>query len=106
LGLLPVPHPIWMARLLAEQPEVVMENEVPVGPDGLIKIVIDTTAAKELHGDTDHKYAITAEVVDESRRTIVGTGNVIASRKPFSVLAGSIAAIIAVATRSRRASRL
>ena len=79
------PHPIWMHAFSPEQPEVVMENEVPVGPDGLIKIVIDTTAAKELHGDTDHKYAITAEVVDESRRTIVGTGDVIASRKPFSV---------------------
>src|SRR5205807_948735 len=33
------------------------------------------------------QYAITAEVVDESRRTIVGTGNVLVSRKPFRVYA-------------------
>ena len=31
--------------------------------------------AKALHGDQDHQYTITAEVVDESRRTIVGTGD-------------------------------
>jgi len=40
-------------------------------------------AAKELHGNQDHKYSLTAEVVDESRRTIVGTGDVLVSRKPF-----------------------
>src|SRR5262249_17787343 len=45
----------------------------------------DTLPAMELHGDQDHQYAITAEVVDESRRTIVGTGNVLVSRKPFKV---------------------
>ena len=43
--------------------------------------------AKELHGDQDHKYSITAEVTDESRRTIVGTGNVLVARKPFKVFA-------------------
>ncbi|MGD0516643.1 MAG: alpha-2-macroglobulin family protein, partial [Thermoguttaceae bacterium] len=43
--------------------------------------------AKAIHPDEDHKYSITAEVVDESRRTIVGTGNVLVARKPFSVYA-------------------
>ena len=33
------------------------------------------------------QYEITAEVVDESRRTIVGTGNVLVARKPFKVFA-------------------
>jgi uncharacterized protein YfaS (alpha-2-macroglobulin family) len=68
-------------------PEVILENEVEIGVDGTVEIAIDTTAAKELHGDTDHKYSITAEVTDESRRTIVGTGDVLASRKPFQVFA-------------------
>ena len=70
-----------------EPPEVVLENEVEIGPDGTVKVPIDTSPAKELHGDQDHKYAITAEVVDESRRTIVGTGNVLVARKPFQVFA-------------------
>jgi uncharacterized protein YfaS (alpha-2-macroglobulin family) len=68
-----------------EQPEVVLENEVAIGPDGKLKVVIDTLPAKELHGDTDHQYSITVEVVDDSRRTIVGTGNVLVARKPFQV---------------------
>jgi uncharacterized protein YfaS (alpha-2-macroglobulin family) len=76
----------WPARS-HEPPEVVQENEVPVGADGTVKVVIDTAAAKELHGDQDHNFAITAEVVDESRRTIVGTGDVIVARKPFQVFA-------------------
>ncbi len=68
-----------------EQPELVLENEVPVGPDGKVEVVIDTMTAKELHGNQDHKYTITAEVTDQSRRTIVGQGNVLVSRKPFKI---------------------
>src|SRR5690606_34004139 len=41
--------------------------------------------AKTLHGNQDHRYEITAEVVDQSRRTIVGTGQVLVSREPFKV---------------------
>src|SRR5438132_3436808 len=70
-----------------EQPEVVLENEALIGPDGTFKVQIDTAPAKALHGNEDHQYAITAEVVDESRRTIVGTGNVLVARKPFQVFA-------------------
>ncbi|MFO7820966.1 MAG: MG2 domain-containing protein [Lentisphaeria bacterium] len=73
---LPQPH---------HPPEVVAENEVPIGADGTVKVPIDTLPAKELHGDTDHQYKITAEVRDESRRTIVGTGKVIVTREPFEV---------------------
>ena len=71
----------------SEPPEVVLENEVEIGADGTVTVAIDTLPAKELHGDQDHQYAITAEVVDESRRTIVGTGNVLVARKPFQVFA-------------------
>ena len=43
--------------------------------------------AKAIHPDQDHSYAITAEVIDQSRRTIVGTGTVLVARKPFTVYA-------------------
>jgi uncharacterized protein YfaS (alpha-2-macroglobulin family) len=80
------PIPIWWGRSYMP-PEVVLENELPIGPDGTVKVPIDTLPAKELHGNQDHQYSITAEVVDESRRTIVGTGAVLVARKPFKVFA-------------------
>jgi uncharacterized protein YfaS (alpha-2-macroglobulin family) len=79
------PIPIWWRGWRNEQPEVVLEIDAPIGADGTVKVPIDTKPAKELHGDEDHEYDITAEVVDESRRTIVGTGKVLVSRKPFQV---------------------
>lgn len=66
-------------------PEIVSENEVEIGADGIVKVSIDTLPAKELHGDSDQQYTVTAEVTDESRRTIVGSGNVLVSRKPFQI---------------------
>jgi uncharacterized protein YfaS (alpha-2-macroglobulin family) len=80
------PIPIWWGRSY-QPPEVVLENEVPIGPGGIVPVVIDTKPAKELHGNQDHQYSITAEVVDESRRTIVGAGNALVARKPFKVFA-------------------
>lgn len=79
------PIPPWWGGRHHEPPEIVLENEVEIGADGVVKVEIDTTPAKELHGDQDHSYAISAEVVDESRRTITGSGNVIVARKPFQV---------------------
>ncbi len=78
------PIPIWWGWN-AEQPEMVLENEVKVGRDGKVEVVIDTAMAKELHPNQDHKYTIIAEVTDQSRRTIVGQGDVLVSRKPFQV---------------------
>jgi uncharacterized protein YfaS (alpha-2-macroglobulin family)/tetratricopeptide (TPR) repeat protein len=80
------PIPWWWQRQQGP-PELVLENEVPIDPDGTIKIPIDTLPAKELHGNQDHEYSITAEVTDQSRRTIVGTGKVLVARKPFQVFA-------------------
>ena len=80
------PTPFWWGHS-HEQPEVVAERESEIGEDGTIKVEIDTALAKEVHGNTDHSYSITAEVVDASRRTIVGTGNVIVARQPFRVFA-------------------
>ena len=82
------PLPIWWGRWHSpEKPEVVAEAEVPVGKDGTVKVEIDTGVAKAVYGDSDHKYEITAEVTDASRRTIVGTSNVLVARKPFKVYA-------------------
>ncbi|HKI36969.1 MAG TPA: MG2 domain-containing protein [Gemmataceae bacterium] len=80
------PVPFWF-RGAWNPPEVVLQNEVEIGPDGVVKVPIDTSIAKALHGNQDHKYTITAEVVDESRRTIVGSGDVLVARKPFRVFA-------------------
>lgn len=68
-----------------EQPELVMEKEEPIGADGTLKVEIDTADAKAQHGDLDHSYSITADITDESRRTISGSGSVIAAREPFKV---------------------
>ncbi len=78
------PHPWWFWRA-PTPPEVVAEQEVALGADGTIDVVIDTAAAKLFHPDQDHSYQIQAEVVDESRRTIVGTGRVLVAREPFRV---------------------
>jgi hypothetical protein len=80
------PMPWWYGSRF-ERPEIVAENEVPIGPDGTVKVEIDTALAKAVHGDTDHQYSISAEVTDDSRRTIVGQGNVLVARKPFKVYA-------------------
>ncbi|HEX2948753.1 MAG TPA: alpha-2-macroglobulin family protein, partial [Armatimonadota bacterium] len=81
------PIPIWWGWRPQPQPEVVAEAEVPIGPDGTVKVEIDTALAKAIQGDMDHKYEITAEVTDQSRRTIVGQGTVLVARKPFKVYA-------------------
>ncbi|MGL6194129.1 MAG: alpha-2-macroglobulin family protein, partial [Thermoguttaceae bacterium] len=39
----------------------------------------------ELFPDDNQKYTITAEVIDQSRRTIVGNGTVLVSKEPFKV---------------------
>ncbi|MHB1036836.1 MAG: alpha-2-macroglobulin family protein [Pirellulales bacterium] len=80
------PIPWWWSRGY-QPPEVVADREVEIGADGTVKVEIDTAVAKAIHPDQDHQYQITAEVVDQSRRTIVGTGNVMVARKPFSVYA-------------------
>ncbi len=80
------PAPFWYIRPQAA-PEVVAEREVPIGADGTVKVEIDTSLAKEMHPDQDHRYEIQAEVIDQSRRTIVGKGEVLVSRKPFNVYA-------------------
>ena len=78
------PSPWWFWRS-PSQPEVVTDTEAELSSDGSFEIEIDTSVAKALHPDHDHSYQIQAEVVDESRRTIVGNGTVLVSRQPFRV---------------------
>ncbi len=80
------PTPWWFWHQ-PTPPELVVEREVPIGPDGTIEVEIDTALAKAIHPDQDHRYRIVAEVVDASRRTIVGTGQVLVARRPFRVYA-------------------
>jgi uncharacterized protein YfaS (alpha-2-macroglobulin family) len=78
------PWPWWWGHSEAP-PEIIAQVELPINADGTIDVDIDTAIAKEMRGDTDHRYTITAEVRDQSRRTIVGSGRVLVAREPFKV---------------------
>ncbi|MDR0361467.1 MAG: alpha-2-macroglobulin [Planctomycetota bacterium] len=79
------PPPFWFPPSRQSPPELVAEGSGVLDADGSYRIHIDTAVAKAIMGDRDHKYAIEAEVTDQSRRTIVGSGSVVAARKPFTV---------------------
>ncbi len=81
------PRRQWWGWRPQPQPEMVAETEAPIGADGTLEVKIDTAIAKEMMGDTDHRYEITVEVTDQSRRTIIGQGAVLATREPFKVYA-------------------
>jgi uncharacterized protein YfaS (alpha-2-macroglobulin family) len=78
------PAPWWWNRPQGP-PEIVAGAEVSIRPDGTFPVEIDTAQARETHPDGNHRYEITAEVTDQSRRTILGTGTVLVARKPFTV---------------------
>ncbi|MGJ8655301.1 MAG: alpha-2-macroglobulin family protein [Akkermansiaceae bacterium] len=78
------PYPFWYGGN-HEQPELVLDEEMKIGEDGTVKVKVDSALAKLVHGDEDHRYEIKVEVVDASRRTIFGSGSVLATRKPFQV---------------------
>ena len=66
---------------------MVAEGEVKISQNGTVRVEIDTELAKLIHPDKDHRYTISAEVRDQSRRTIVGQGKVLVARRPFKVYA-------------------
>lgn len=78
------PFPWWWSQQMTP-PELVMELETDIRPDGTVEVEIDTALAEALYGNSDHKYEITAEVRDQSRRTIVGQSNVLVARQPFKI---------------------
>ncbi|MGL6226109.1 MAG: alpha-2-macroglobulin family protein [Thermoguttaceae bacterium] len=79
------PIGFWFPKRPTGPPEVVLEREVEIGPDGTVAVEFDTSFVKEAFPNDDQKYTITAEVVDQSRRTIVGSGTVLLAREPFTV---------------------
>jgi uncharacterized protein YfaS (alpha-2-macroglobulin family) len=79
------PAPPWWEQNRMGAPELIIEQTSPIGADGKVKVKIDSSIAKLVHGDQDHTYSITAEVIDASRRTIVGNGSVLAAREPYAV---------------------
>ena len=77
--------PFWRPRRHYGAPEVVMDMTGRTAQDGTYKVTIDSETAMKLYGNRDHRYELTVEVRDKSRRTIVGNASVIASRKPFNI---------------------
>jgi hypothetical protein len=59
----------------------VRTGEGPIGADGTLSIEIDTGPALRAHGDQDHRYTVEADVRDASRRTVSGSGAVLATRQ-------------------------
>ncbi|MGE9268409.1 MAG: MG2 domain-containing protein, partial [Verrucomicrobiales bacterium] len=79
------PAPPWWRGGRHQPEEEVMDRTLAIGLDGTVEVEIDTKLAQFVHGDEDHRYRITAEVVDASRRMISGSGTVLAARQPFQV---------------------
>ncbi|MBI4878037.1 MAG: alpha-2-macroglobulin [Planctomycetes bacterium] len=75
----------WWLRRPSAPPEVIAQGEAEIAGDGTFQIDIDSAPAKALYGDQDHRYQISVDVTDRSRRTISGSGAVIAARAPFKV---------------------
>ncbi len=80
------PSPPWWNQQRRGSPELILEQQTRISSDGTAEFTIDTATAKLIHPDQDHSYTITAEVVDASRRSIVGSGTVLAAREPFTVI--------------------
>lgn len=80
-----MPSPWWFPRFSFEPPELVLEQEVELNEQGQTEIEIDSSLAKAVLSKFDHRYNITVEVRDASRRTIVSSGQVIAARDAFKI---------------------
>lgn len=80
-----MPSPWWSPRFSSEPPELVLEQEVDLDNEGQTEIEIDSALAKAVLSKFDHRYNITVEVRDASRRTITSSGQVIAARQAFKI---------------------
>ncbi|MFA6930497.1 MAG: MG2 domain-containing protein, partial [Lentisphaeria bacterium] len=77
------PTLFWLPARTPAAPEVVAQLDLELDHNGEASFKIDTSLAKELYGDRDHRYEISAEVSDLSRRSVVGSGQVLVGRKAF-----------------------
>jgi uncharacterized protein YfaS (alpha-2-macroglobulin family)/tetratricopeptide (TPR) repeat protein len=73
-------YPYWQRSSVRE---LVTEGTGELNEEGKFTINIDTANTLRQHGDQDHRYFIEAQVRDESRRVIKGSGSVIATRQAF-----------------------
>lgn len=80
-----MPSPWWSPRFSNEAPELVLDQEVTLDEEGNAEIEIDSSLAKAVLSKFDHRYNITVDVRDASRRTITSTGEVIAAREAFKI---------------------
>lgn len=80
-----MPSPWWSPRFSFEPPELVLEQEIDLDNEGQTEIEIDSALAKAVLSKFDHRYNITVEVRDASRRTITSSGQVIAARQAFKI---------------------
>lgn len=78
------PRPSWTSWR-ADPPETVLDGEAKIGEDGKLSLEIDTAPALKEHSDSDHNYTVSVEVVDQSRRTILGSGSILVAKDPFKV---------------------
>ena len=88
------PGRLWIGRVApwtgfwqgAAAPETVVTiKDAPLGENGEIKVSWDTSFVRKMHGDSDQEYKISVSVIDESRRTIDGSGSVVVRAEPFRV---------------------
>ncbi|MBI4862177.1 MAG: hypothetical protein HY815_18255 [Candidatus Riflebacteria bacterium] len=75
----------WWGPAPAPERELVTEGTGDLGAGGELPFTVDTTRARQDHPDQDHLYTVEAQVVDRSRRTIEGSGQVKVTRQEFAV---------------------
>ncbi len=68
-----------------EPPEIVFDQVVKLDGEGVATIRFDSAMAAKFQGKQDHRYEISVEVRDASRRTITASGSVVAARHPFKI---------------------
>ena len=78
------PMPFWRPWGM-EPPEIVIDQEVKLDAEGVATIRIDTALAAKFQSKQDHRYDVSVEVRDASRRTIAASGSVVAAREPFKI---------------------
>lgn len=66
-------------------PDVVISQELTLNARGEATIEIDTALAKQVFGDQAQEYSIEVVVRDASRRSIVGSGKIVAAKDPFKI---------------------
>jgi alpha-2-macroglobulin len=74
----------WWGPEPKETKELVKEGSGRLDTDGKLSFTLDTSKAAKDFGDQDQQFEVEAEVTDESRRTIKGSGEVLATRHEFA----------------------